>query len=190
VKRCPQCPAKISKGKKSGSKKNQDVSQTAQQDPGPARERTSRPRRDHNYAEPDSDDAEMEGSPDEGNKEEESEIMKQGCLCTTADPRRRGRRRTLYYHPHRTERHHHPTTNRKRSNNMDDNSPSRIPAHKERRRSHKQQRHTTGQNTVHTVISKFITDWTSAPPSSEEQPTPEGKRLIQAAINLEKEGFR
>ena len=49
-----------------------------------------RTRRDHNYAEPESNDAEMEEDSDEMNKEENSEVMQQGYLCTSADPRRIG----------------------------------------------------------------------------------------------------
>jgi hypothetical protein len=86
AKRCPQCPAKINKRKNSGSKKNQGESQMAR--PGPARDRASRPRLDRNYAEPDSDDANMEEDSEDVNTEKDSEVMQQGYLCTSADPRR------------------------------------------------------------------------------------------------------
>ena len=77
--RCPRCPAKISKRKNSDSKKTQVKIQIVCS--GPANDRTLSPRLDHNYPEPDSDDANME---------EDSEEMQQGYLCTSTDPRRIG----------------------------------------------------------------------------------------------------
>ena len=45
--------------------------------PGPEKDRDLRPRLDHNYTEPDSDDANMEEDSDDANTEEDSEVMHQ-----------------------------------------------------------------------------------------------------------------
>jgi len=72
--RCPTKEAKINKRKNSGSKKNQGKSQMSR--PGQAKDRALRPRLDHNYAEPDSDDANMEEDSDDADTEEDSEVLR------------------------------------------------------------------------------------------------------------------
>ena len=85
--RCPKCPAKISKRKNSGSKNTQDKSQIVHS--GPTNDRTLRSKLDHNYVEPDSDDANMEEDSEE-NSDEDSDEIRQGYLHTSTDPRRIG----------------------------------------------------------------------------------------------------
>ncbi len=78
--RCPKCLAKISKRKNSGPKNTQGKSQIAHS--GSTNDRVLRPKMDHNYSEPDSDDSNMKED-----SEVDSDKMQQGYLCTSTDPR-------------------------------------------------------------------------------------------------------
>jgi hypothetical protein len=86
AKRYPKCPAKISKRKRSGSKKTQGKSQKGRSES--TNDRTSRSGPTNNYAEH-SDDSNMEEDSEEDSEENLGE-MQQGYLCTSADPRRVG----------------------------------------------------------------------------------------------------
>ena len=84
--RCPKCPAKINKRKKSDSKKNQGKNQK-----GHLEQATNRPSRSGptpNYAEPPDDPNMDEDSEEESGRD--SGDMQQGYLCISADPRRVG----------------------------------------------------------------------------------------------------
>ena len=85
-KRCPRCPAKLSKRKNSGSKKTQGKSQKGLTERTNDRPPRSRPT--HDYAEY-SEDSNMEEDSAEDSAEDSGK-MQQGYLCTSADPRRVG----------------------------------------------------------------------------------------------------
>ena len=83
AKRCPKCPGKISKRKNSVPKKTQGKPQRVCS--RPTIDRDLRSGLNHNYAEQDSDDANIEED-----SEEDSDEMQQVNLRTSADPRRVG----------------------------------------------------------------------------------------------------
>ena len=68
AKRCPKCPKKISKRKNSGPKKTQGKSQRVCS--GSTNDRVIRSGLNHNYAEPDSGDANMEEDSEEDSDED------------------------------------------------------------------------------------------------------------------------
>ncbi len=79
----PEMPDKNQSRKISVSKNTQDKNQISRS--GPTNDRALSPKIDHNYAEPDSDDVNIEED-----SEEDSDEMQQGYLCTSTDPRRIG----------------------------------------------------------------------------------------------------
>jgi hypothetical protein len=111
--------------------------------------------------------------------------MQQGCLCTTADPRRIGEEggEPFIITPNELR----DIITRQQTGNDETiwmtTAQAGFPLTRnedEVTNSKDTQMGRTTTRYLHPAISKFITDWASAPTSSEEQPSPEGKRLIQS----------
>jgi hypothetical protein len=175
--RCPRCPAKISKRKNSDSKKTQVKIQIVCS--GPANDRTLSPRLDHNYPEPDSDDANME---------EDSKDMQQVYLYTSADPRRIGTGvgETIILNSSELRK---VITLQQNANDQTiwmTTAQAGFPLTRDEEEVTNSKDAQMGRTTaryLHPVISTFITDWESDLTSSGKQPSP----LEKTAIDLENE---
>jgi hypothetical protein len=142
-----------------------------------------RPKLDHNYAEPDSDNVNLEED-----SEEDSDEMQQGYLCTSADPRRigEGGDQTIILNPRELRKVITPQQNAKDQTIWMTTAQTGFPLERDEDEDTNRKDTQMGRITeryLHPVISTFIANWETDLTSSGKQLSP----LDQPVIDLENE---